>query len=376
MIYPFKYGGFFNETGQRVDIFITFQFIYSLMVDSNSDEPKSYAKIRTAVIIFIVAIVVFTIIYANNTMLLKNSVQDKTQIGLYGSILGPKEAAISTSYNITIKYINNFDIPIEFNMEVFENNVLIKTEHVNMLSKQEKKYFYFLTQKIEKYYTYKVKIYDQDNFLSWNTYIYATITSIDLRNKYEENTLNADNIYKGKTIYVEGIISDIDEDIWGTPYVKLNDGTIFGGITCDFPDSKSDLLNLRKGDRVIIKGICKGELISAIWMDKCILVSINNLREAKLVISEASYDLNLEIVTLSIFNQGNTKAIDVRIEIRHEGISHIGDIEYGSIKYMSYPAYWIKNIPIEDSIAMWWYYNDENNDLIMVEPKLYFFTIK
>ncbi len=85
-----------------------------------------------------------------------------------------------------------------------------------------------------------------------------------LWSQYEENSVNADNLYKDKKLAVTGKIKDISQDILTeNPCVVLDSGDSLGvyGIQCFFPDDESTraaVAALRDGENVTIVGECIG----------------------------------------------------------------------------------------------------------------------
>jgi hypothetical protein len=83
------------------------------------------------------------------------------------------------------------------------------------------------------------------------------VTSIQLAKDYEENTVAADQKYKGKKFVVTGTVSDINTDIMGRPYVTLRGTNEFMAPHFSFDKSAGDqLAKLRKGVKVTLA--CEG----------------------------------------------------------------------------------------------------------------------
>lgn len=103
----------------------------------------------------------------------------------------------------------------------------------------------------------------------------STLTAI-----YEENEVRADGLFKGRTIFVEGIVSDIKKDIMDNIYVILKGDQIFRNVQCFF-DDKNTASQLQKGMKVTFQGKCGG-LMMNVQMNKCILVeNLSTLRKEK-----------------------------------------------------------------------------------------------
>jgi len=70
-----------------------------------------------------------------------------------------------------------------------------------------------------------------------------------------ENTVAADEKYKGKTIEVSGTISSIGKDILDTMYVSLKTGDIIGSVQCMLEDSELEkAASLTQGQQITLTG--------------------------------------------------------------------------------------------------------------------------
>lgn len=87
------------------------------------------------------------------------------------------------------------------------------------------------------------------------------ISATDLYNAFDNNAISAEEKYKGKTVQVTGVVGTIDEDIWGSPYVRLNaDEFGISSVSCYFPKKdKSNLASINSGETVTVEGVC-GEM--------------------------------------------------------------------------------------------------------------------
>lgn len=82
-------------------------------------------------------------------------------------------------------------------------------------------------------------------------------TPEELMREYEANTVSADQKYKGKTIEVTGVVSEISTGIDGKPYISMNTSSTFSSPVFNFSkDYLNQMAKLRKGQEVTV--ICKG----------------------------------------------------------------------------------------------------------------------
>ena len=96
-----------------------------------------------------------------------------------------------------------------------------------------------------------------------------SVNSKTLYKDYSNNEIAADDKYKGKIIQVNGTIRDIGNDIMDDAYVTLIGDEFFGDIQCYFSD-KSNIVDLKKGQRISVVGYCDG-LFMNVLLKNCIL---------------------------------------------------------------------------------------------------------
>ena len=98
------------------------------------------------------------------------------------------------------------------------------------------------------------------------------LTADKLFSAYETNEIAADQKCKGKVLIVRGTVDAVGKDIANTMYVALRTRDLIGRVQCFFSDAnESDLIPLRKGMSVSIKGWCEGKLMNVLLQD-CVLV--------------------------------------------------------------------------------------------------------
>lgn len=96
------------------------------------------------------------------------------------------------------------------------------------------------------------------------------ITSAELIASFRINEEEAITAFVEKTIEVEGVVKDIT--FFNDRYtVLLQGGDSMSCIMCDMQEDQAEKLDLiKKGDRIVLKGICKGFLMDAILLN-CII---------------------------------------------------------------------------------------------------------
>lgn len=96
------------------------------------------------------------------------------------------------------------------------------------------------------------------------------ITSAELIDSFRNNEIAANTAFVEKTIEVEGVVKDIT--FFNERYtVLLQGGDGLSCIMCDMQEDQIEELNLiKRGDKIVLKGICKGYLMDAILLN-CII---------------------------------------------------------------------------------------------------------
>jgi len=86
----------------------------------------------------------------------------------------------------------------------------------------------------------------------------GSTTAVDVARAYEENTVAADQQFKGRKYMITGTVADINTNFMGDPYVTLKGGVnMFMEPEFAFPKSASaQLAALSKGAQVSI--LCRG----------------------------------------------------------------------------------------------------------------------
>jgi hypothetical protein len=99
------------------------------------------------------------------------------------------------------------------------------------------------------------------------------VTAADIAAAYHENTVAADQRFKGKKFKVSGVVGDINTDIMGDPYVTLRGGVNqFMEPQFSFDKSAaSDLAKLKKGAKVTLTCVGRGDIAKTPMSDKCSL---------------------------------------------------------------------------------------------------------
>ncbi len=99
------------------------------------------------------------------------------------------------------------------------------------------------------------------------------VSAADLASDYNDNTIAADQKYKGKEYKVSGTVMSIDTDFMGDPYLTLKGGVnSFMEPQFKFePSEKNQLATLKKGDKVTMVCIGSGDVMKIPMSESCVL---------------------------------------------------------------------------------------------------------
>lgn len=98
------------------------------------------------------------------------------------------------------------------------------------------------------------------------------VTPAELAKAYEENTVAADDMYKGKTLRISGTIDNIATGLTDEPYLVMKGGNPFQAPQLHFgKDHRSSIAKLKKGQKIV--AVCKGagDVIKTPMAKDCVL---------------------------------------------------------------------------------------------------------
>ena len=117
----------------------------------------------------------------------------------------------------------------------------------------------------------------QETFMTIESKDYMSVSAVSLINLYDQNEINADDMFLDKRIHVFGFIKDIGKDITGTMYITLMGGTkgysikdssSFRAVQCFFEAEHLDFLKtLKKGEPLEVIGNCAGLMMNVLIKD-------------------------------------------------------------------------------------------------------------
>ncbi len=98
------------------------------------------------------------------------------------------------------------------------------------------------------------------------------ISSGNLTSSFILNEKSANSIYRGKVIEVEGIVREVTF-LNNRNTVLLQGDTKYSSVICDMQSNQiEEIKKLKQGQKIKIKGVCKGFLKDAILLN-CMLIN-------------------------------------------------------------------------------------------------------
>lgn len=92
-----------------------------------------------------------------------------------------------------------------------------------------------------------------------------------LVSEYDSNEKSANSKYLGKVIEVKGVVAEKMKNQKGNYNVTLQ-GPDISGIGCEFePAAQNNVMQIKEGQEVTIKGVCTGVLMDVVMVDCCII---------------------------------------------------------------------------------------------------------
>ncbi len=102
-----------------------------------------------------------------------------------------------------------------------------------------------------------------------------SVSSDELVSSFMLNEETANSIYRNKLIEVAGMVKQVTF-INDRNTILLHSNSKYSSVICDMQsDQIEQVKKLRPGDKITIKGICKGYLKDAILLN-CMLINTNN----------------------------------------------------------------------------------------------------
>ena len=98
------------------------------------------------------------------------------------------------------------------------------------------------------------------------------VTVAQLAKAYEENTVAADDLYKGKKLLITGKIDDIATGLMDDPYLVMKGGNPFMGPQMHFgKDARAQIAKLKKGQQVTLLCVGGGDIAKTPMNKDCAL---------------------------------------------------------------------------------------------------------
>ncbi len=119
-----------------------------------------------------------------------------------------------------------------------------------------------------------IKLYNKPFVDVKNSTPKIKVTAQEILNDFEVDEKLANEKYVDNLILIRGVIDDISYEN-GISIVTLKGENDAPNIICHMlPEANLDVLKLKKGEQIIVKGICTGYLLD-VMMVRCVLTNDN-----------------------------------------------------------------------------------------------------
>jgi hypothetical protein len=198
--------------------------------------------------------------------------------------LGNMMTGVESEFEVKVENIGDLEGSITMQLSIKKENEtieIVESEEVTLSGREAKKITYFYT--FENPGEYKISVLNASQRIN----VFLLIKAEDLIDEWNENQVRAKQKYKDKEIVVYGTIDNIDSDIFGYPYVVL-DEELLSGVQCIFDNENEGLVaGLEKGDTVAVFGKCSGKIYSLFL--RYINVNVRNLIKINIEDEQAMY---------------------------------------------------------------------------------------
>lgn len=97
--------------------------------------------------------------------------------------------------------------------------------------------------------------------------------------EYENNEVKADEMWKGKTLIIQGRVDNIGKDMMDDMYLTLEGDGMLRSVQV-YIDDKNELTRLNKGDFITVKGTCDGLMMNVLIKNAEVIPNLNDLAGA------------------------------------------------------------------------------------------------
>ena len=173
--------------------------------------------------------------------------------------LGNMLTDVESVLKVRVENIGDLDGSITLQLSVKKENEtdeLVDSKSVTLSGGDAKNITYTYT--FEDPAEYTISVHNARQTID----VFLLIKAEDLIDEWNEDEVRAKQKYKDKEIVVYGTVDNIDIDIFGDPYIVLDEKHLFG-VQCIFDNENEDLMvDLEEGDTVAVFGKCSGKIYS------------------------------------------------------------------------------------------------------------------
>lgn len=100
--------------------------------------------------------------------------------------------------------------------------------------------------------------------------VFPAISATTIANDYSKNELAAERKYKGKEVRITGVISSIEQDIFGNPFISLDAKNSLFGVKLNLKQLSEAIYELSKGEEIDMTCIGGRYSMQIPSLDKCV----------------------------------------------------------------------------------------------------------
>ncbi|MBN2668762.1 MAG: hypothetical protein JXR60_05990 [Bacteroidales bacterium] len=107
-----------------------------------------------------------------------------------------------------------------------------------------------------------------------------TWSADNILKQFDENSIKAEEDFKGKVYHIKGFVKDVGKDIMGKPYIVIGNSRGMGSVQCMFDKNKTkQLAELKKGNEVVVKGKIFSKMMYVMAEDCELVYDVPALKE-------------------------------------------------------------------------------------------------
>ena len=92
---------------------------------------------------------------------------------------------------------------------------------------------------------------------------------------FDNNEVRANSKYRGKVLFLSGMVSEISTDMFDTAHIELASPIPISSVRCSFDKEQTNsLAKLNRGAHVVISGQVQGKFVYSVMLKHCALEEV------------------------------------------------------------------------------------------------------